>query len=174
MQGGYNTTSIIPQSSVIIDMFITNKQSKTTGKLFLDIKYCLYTISSETIRTINYTDLDIFKIWLRYNVYMTKLVTFNYRLRCWQIKYINKGVQLYIYGLLSAHLHPTVALRYSCQNRLAVPFTLSRTTILASRAFQNDAPKIWNVLPQLLRDMVQTPCAQRTVDATILQYDNIN
>jgi len=48
----------------------------------------------------------------------------------------------------------TVALKSLSHNRLAVPTKLTKT-FLASRAFQNYAPKIWNDLPKHLHDLVR-------------------
>jgi len=79
---------------------------------------------------------------------------------------------LYIYRLLSAY-QSTIALRSSGQYRLVVPTTLN-WTVLASSAFQNYAPKIWNSLPQHLRDIVQTSGAQRPVNTTNLHCDIIH
>jgi len=80
--------------------------------------------------------------------------------------------KMYIHKLLSAY-QLTVALWSSRQNRLAVPASLNRI-VIASRAFQNDAFTIWNVLfPQHLYDMIQISGAQRDVNATVLHVDNM-
>jgi len=47
-------------------------------------------------------------------------------------------------------------------------------TVLFGSAFENYATKIWNNLPQDMRDIVQTSGAQRAVNSTISLSGNIN
>jgi len=52
--------------------------------------------------------------------------------------------------------------------------TNSNRTVLARRAYQNYAPRIWNNLPQHLRDMIHMSGSQRAFNVTASRCDNIN
>jgi len=94
----------------------------------------------------------------------------DYKTALLTLKAFQYTMPLYTYGLLSAY-RSTLALGFWGQNRLALPTTLNRT-VLASRAYPNYAPRIWNDIPQHLHDFVRISVARSAFDVTISHCDN--
>ena len=86
----------------------------------------------------------------------------QYKVSMLTFKALTMGAPMYLRDLLIIH-EPSRVLRSAGSNRLVVP-TTNNKTMLAGRAFQNYAPKLWNGLPSELRELANLYEQSSSVD----------